>query len=424
MKNITSTIILKPIYIYCASKIFGGTEVLFARLAKYLDGNGFQVFLVAEENDVVPNMCPEIPRIYIGNGMKVQPGIVVTSFKEILKAIAWAENSANMNIFAWVLHPHEVISPMFPLAGTLTRIFNYATARLWVRLNVPQMKRAKIFLKYLGDGCGLCFMDGATYRSASYFYSPFFESKFPCVVPIPSIIRTSVWNVKKRFNKVIKIGYLGRINDFKYSALSQFLIEGSKEGRIRSLSVELIAIGGGTFTNNLQHLCDKKGIRLAIYPPMPLEEALECIGKECHFAVAMGTAALDLAAAGIPTLRIDPFMGYVFANASYRFMHEIDDLTLGEYMDFPLYKSGKIDISGVFDAIEKLDILSFEGRRYVDAHHNIENVFSDLIIKLSGVTANTGELIQIARRCANYTRVFQLFAEKAERLKLELGRIL
>jgi hypothetical protein len=74
---------------------------------------------------------------------------------------------------------------------------------------------------------------------------------------------------------------------------------------------------------------------------MPIDDARALLCRDTDVVVAMGTSALDIASAGHPVILIDPAFARRFPpQRLFRFCHEVDDFTLGEFRDSSRYATG------------------------------------------------------------------------------------
>lgn len=210
-------------------------------------------------------------------------------------------------------------------------------------------------------------MDEGTARAVEYFY-PKLPGRLP-IIPVPAPIDEPINGVSPA-KDAFTFGYLGRMDEVKFSALGPFvennLVEIAKTRRVR-----LLAITVGTHVEDLKETCANAGVELDLRGFLPNHEARELLRNQTHLGLAMGTAALDIAATGHPCIYIDPAeRSGTRPQTSFRFVHETDNFTLGQYRDFPIYPGGVRSLQETVRLIEEDPTIGIQGRDYVRMQHN------------------------------------------------------
>ncbi len=278
-------------------------------------------------------------------------------------------------VFAWVVHPNDPFRGFFPFSGKTMDWAGYKGARWLARLIPGHFKLVEDMFARLIGGQALAVMDGATSRALRYFYADL--SGHPILIPIPSEVSFIEANRRVPTGK-ISIGYLGRMDDFKYSAIAPF-ISTHLAALAKAQPIDLHVISEGDRLSDLREKCERHGINLNEYGFRPNRDAKEIIKSNTDLAVTMGTSALDIAGEGHPCIVIDPALCAGAApQQKFRFVHEIQDFTLGEYRDFPNYKVGLHDFEEIMSHID--GETGRLGHFYVSKEHNPGRIF-DLVTK-------------------------------------------
>lgn len=369
------------IAIYSNSKAWGGVEILITRFANYLREKNIKFCVIEPEGTRLANDLSWATLVSPSKVNEISDQVMQLFFPNVSKlrdVELRLEVFSNANIFAWIVHPNEAFSIFFPFTGKTLPYCGYKCVS-WHQMLMPKHNKLvrKLFLSLLAKKA-LAVMDGATSRTLKYFYSDM--SIHPILIPIPTVVEQSIGEVSKHHNG-LSVGYLGRLDSMKYSALAPLVRQLGVVAK--NQSVELHVIAEGENIGALRTLCQKMKVSFHEYGFQPNETAKRIIMTKTDFAVAMGTAALDIASIGHPCVIIDPVLGLVAKEqVKFRFVHEIDEFTVGEYRDFPFYKGGKHTIDEVINLVQQSDV-GEAGRNYVLNNHCIETSFDLLLHSLA-----------------------------------------
>lgn len=394
--------------IYLNSLEWGGCDVLVERFARYLDGINVTYAIVDYKNSRLRRMLPDT-QFYTDDELEgiakdvkylFFPSITVFTRLDVDYKLF-----GNAKIFSYVVHPNDAFRNFYPATGVTMNRLGYAVVRIWQTIFFRKTRYINNFFKKLFLNNAIALMDGATTRSMQYFYPNVIPNE-PILVPISSSCeRLNGKNISRKSYKEgeISIGYLGRMDLFKWSAIEPF-IKSNLLPISTDYKVTLHIISEGGFVDDLKKLSSKHGIECKFYGYMPNEEAKNLLYEEVDFAIAMGTSALDLASIEIPTLIIDPSLKYPYqAQEKFHFVHEIKGYTLGEFRDFPHYDSSGISFS---EAMTKttMKLAGNLGAEYVCKKHNPEDSFLKLwesIKKSSLLVSDVSEEIQNIKKFSN-----------------------
>lgn len=373
------------IYSDSNSSNYGGVEVLVTRFAQYLRDKSIP-FIVVEpgstrlalelkENETVDpreldKYAGKISHVFFPNMSWLRK-----------ESIDWPA-FGDVSFTGMVVHPNEPFRSFFPYSGKILNVFGYNAARQFGRIFNDHYRYVESIFQLTSSSKGLICMDGATVRALNYFYPEL--SMQPTVIPIPSPVSSAneqrkicIQNVSR--GNEISIGYFGRIDDFKYSALKPLLNVQLRQASKR-FKVNLHMVADGLLIKKVSKLCKRINVSCHMHGFLPNLLARNLLLEKTDFAVAMGTAALDIAATGHPCLIIDPALkrGTPYQK-KFRFVHEIIDFTLGEYRDFPDYREGIRTFCDAIDLILEKNDLGFLGQKYINQAHNPDKVFSEIL---------------------------------------------
>lgn len=374
----------------------GGVDVLVSRFAGYLESIGEPFLLIAPEDgwarsefspqnlitlDELPTVASVVTHVFA-------PSVMV-----LAREFPWAA-LRDAKIFTYVVHPNDIFLCFFPYKGRQLQVFSYRSVPMLRALfRSHSLIFDRLFDLIVSRGA-IAVMDGATARTMQYFLPLLSET--PEFLPIPSRIQPQI--PRSAAHEGLRVGYLGRMDAMKWSALSPFL-KFSLGKVAKHQNVEFFAVSEGSHISNLKSLCDRLRIRLTLRAYMPNDQAREWLAGRCDVAVAMGTSALDLAGSGLPVIVLDPALG-VFASrqTKFRYIHDSPDWTLGEYRDFPGYVFGSSSFTDLCQP-EKLATASVEGAAHVRRAHDEQVIFEKLKSLIYGSRLLAGEAAPHIAEC-------------------------
>ncbi|MFY2763016.1 hypothetical protein [Arenimonas sp. MALMAid1274] len=373
---------------------WGGVDVLAARFATFLREAGEPFFIVEPEGGRIRKELPwatfHAPDSL--SAVEEPDHVLVTSLPKLVHdQFPWGVFRGS-KILAWAVHPLDPFRKFFPYSGKLLDHLGFPAVRA-VQWCLPSHNRlVRRFFSSLIGGNGLCAMDGANLRALCHFY-PGIASSVP-IIPVPSPLSFS--GESKATSEALSVSYFGRLDRFKWSALSSF-IDGSLGPRAKMQPVSLHCIGDGPCMPDLESACARFGVGLVKHGFMPNYDAIKCVATYSDIAVAMGTAALDAAGTGHPCIIIDPALGpFRKSQRLFRFVDETPDFTVGEYRDAPGYVHG---LRSFDECVEPAMIARHReaARDYVGSRHAPDACFGGLLAMLMNSQVRGEDLADNAR---------------------------
>lgn len=382
------------IAIFLNSKEWGGVDILVSRFANYLSSRGVEYCIIEPAGGYLRKGALQarfIEPAQVNLIAKQATHLVVPTISKLRDPLFPWELLSHVKLLTWVVHPNDPFSRFFPLSGLLSKIIGYRAVPLLRRGFPSHTSLLDSLFKKLTEKKALIVMDGATRRALRFFYPTL--SADPKIVPIPSPIISTPFGRRKR-SQSLNIGYLGRMDEMKWSAIKPLIIH-EIAPLTKSKKILLHLVSDGSCLPRLEKLCSKIGIEVHSYGSLPNQQARELMVEKTDLAIAMGTSALDLAGCGHPCVMLDPSLGLFSSHQKrFRFVHESEEHTLGEYRDFPYY----VESSHAFQEILQMASLESVSRRekmYVQAEHDPISCFDLLMnrlfestLKLSDVSAD------------------------------------
>jgi hypothetical protein len=401
------------IAVYAVSSVYGGVEVLLARFCEYLSKNDRRFILIVDKASRVAkelDWAEQITLDELKNYGEHISYLFLPSITFAIHRIPW-RYLRKATIFSMILHPTSIYTAFFPGASEMLEKFGFSFARLYGNIFDKYHRLLSEFILLLLNSNSLCAMDGATLRCLRYFF-PIARSCSCETLPIP--ISSSLFTGDyQSFSTIAKlsIGYFGRLTEFKYSALLSFVETFKLSPSLRNLSICFHIVGEGGCIEKFKDLCSRNSIDVVLYGFMCNEDGKRLLASKVDFAVAMGTAALDVASVGIPCIIIDPVhRPSTGSQQKFRFVHEIEQYTLGEYRDFPGYVQGLHSLEECISMLETTPELGRLDSNYVHAYHNPDEVFRYLYQSILSSTLSID--------------VFGNYAEKLLREKYSINKLL
>ncbi len=379
------------IAIYSNTGEWGGVDILIGRFANYLSLRQIDFCIIEPGEGRIRNELP--------NARFVNPDQVELIAKQVTHVFVPSVSKlrdpwfpwgplAHATVFTWIVHPNDVFRSFFPYSSASMNIFGYRVVKPLRNLFRTHANLFDAIFARLVKENALIVMDGATLRSLKYF-APKLDAE-PGLVPVPSPLSDEIAVHHKSSGK-LSIGYLGRMDVMKWSAIRPF-IRDTLAPLAKHRQIALHLVSEGTHLSRVEKLCSKIGVEFHCYGYLPNLQAREVIFTKTDLAIAMGTSALDIAGAGHPCVIIDPNLGALARRQMrFRFVHEIEDFTLGEFRDFPGYIQGHRVFEELTDK-NQLYIACSKGREYVRHAHDPVLCFDELLNRIYNSTLQVAEL--------------------------------
>lgn len=202
------------------------------------------------------------------------------------------------------------------------------------------------------------------------------ESKY---LPIP-IDDLDIDCTNQNLNEKITLSYVGRSVIWKINPMVKVLSDLIESNLGNQIEVNIVCDDAGAFNKKLvQHVC-VDGLSITYYENLNSKQLSELLQKsDVH--ISMGTAALDGAKLGIPTILIDGSYDLFPPGYKYRWIYETKHLNLGRIINS---KSSEFDGNYYLrDMIESLrenkKIIANECRNYVFNNYHVDIVVDRVI---------------------------------------------
>lgn len=360
--------------------------MLTIRLSEYLKSKQIPFFLITSQGTRISRAlawAEQVDLSDLGNNNFYPTHMLLPHVSGLKADIPW-NKIAETKVLVWAVHPTEVFTTFFPGTDRILSALGFPYSRLSAMLAPARRVAANQLFELMIERNSLLAMDAATSRGIRFFY-PRIKSDIPLLpIPCPTIETNNIHN--KLAEPDLSIAYFGRIDKFKYSALRGFVKKDLKS-LAKKQTVNLHLIAEGPLLGRLLDDCIKSRIRAYNHGFLENSEARMLIKEKTHLAIAMGTAALDIAGTEHPCLIVDPaHHSRTYDQKKFRFVSEIEGYTLGECRDFQGYQPGLHTFEEILTIIRTNKRLGIDCASYVREHHDPENIFRRLIGLLLGST--------------------------------------
>lgn len=306
------------------SRILGGAETLFVRMANELAKRGFRVgvldfadgYLASNVNNGVYCLTS------LGNDRHLSSQtvfIVPLSSVEFLRE-EFNRSDLNPKILLWSLHPDNVNAwlPRFrhgqKLTLRLNQQFLHPIGFPLLRTLVKEVQKQK----------GLMFMDGPNLRAVESLLGISLDQPQFCPVPGPGPQEL----LAQAPETVLKIAWVSRLAIDKVEALLRFIADLEALGHLE-LPIELSIIGDGDQQAKIAARLETSPLNFQFLGRVANAE-LPTVLSEHHVFAGMGTTLLEAAACGLPGVVVDPHADPIGQGRPYRMFHDSEALSLGE----------------------------------------------------------------------------------------------
>ena len=379
------------IYFCFPSKSLGGVSHQFLRVAKKMLDNGHNVALIDYVDGVMGRETRKLGvpliRYHDERPIKIPNNAIL-----ILQAMTpWTifeklTFSPESKILFWACHPSNFV-PSLPLVNSIIQNPNFGSFIYKLLFPITHLKM-KRFIQILDDLNGLIYIDEPCRKSNEYYYN--LDLKRDRLVPVPAplndvVVLEKTSNRRVPTNKsreealIIKMGWLGRIADFKFPILSHTLIRICQEAVDLNAQVEFHIIGDGPYLEELKNLARvQENIKVIFHGEISQKEAIHTLIEKIDLVFAMGTAALEAAALGKATVLLNFTYNKKVQYHYYEWLHQGTGFSVGQKISNRKSKSSdnlRFILDEYLTAGSRHSKLS---REYVENNHNLEEIVKKL----------------------------------------------
>jgi hypothetical protein len=303
------------------SRIIGGAEFLYIRLAKYIAENtSIPVYVFDYEDGFLRKSLPSssVKVIdYIDEGEVVinYDTVVITPFCHIFKSNKFIVKTNSVRVFYWSIHP--------------THFTNFFLTRNWF-IGKKEINRLKADFTELIEQKAMVFMDHPNYiENKVKLDLPFLEEELTYLPICCDRYDGPLHQFKNQ--DTINICWLGRIAADKVAAIESFAWHLNNLDINTKAKITFTIIGNGEEEERLISFMNNLGLKFEHKNTILGDELNTYLVNQVHLGIAMGTSLLEFAKLRIPVVMAD-IMGKTEFNKSdkFRWLYETIGFSMGD----------------------------------------------------------------------------------------------
>lgn len=376
--------VLTQIIIYHPSRYLGGTEILFLRVIELLLMRGYDNICVVDYHDGIIASKLKLSDVTVYDILNIEDinfsdnSILVSSARNISRVVQFCVKNKIKKIkpLFWLLHPSELYSGYIIGSTRIKKKYGYAFLKKVLRM-LPGFGPLRKNIIYLCQNKNLIIMDESCLAESSWVFDLKIDHSviLPLITNLESIvISDSVSHVNQYTTSNLLI--ISRLDDFKIYGIYKLLLDLEKFEQVgRQFNVHLV--GDGEFRDATLNMCRKiKNINFVFHGYVENNMLSELFANNKYdLCFAMGTAALEGASRGIPTVLL-PATDKEITNRNdvYKYIGEEDSISLAEYLDTPFEVGNNKTLE---------DIIISNDKEHLSKIAHVEKFFSENYSKSS-----------------------------------------
>jgi len=270
-------------------------------------------------------------------------------------------------------------------------------------------RRTKKLIEIMMNLRGLLLMDDAPFKWFDEFK---IKMDYEFLLPIPIDIGENLYLNRNYDSTKLRITYIGRAEMWKMIPLQKIIDDllSIREPQKR-IVINVVSDDSLIVKSRLEGMGLKNdNLCINYFENIPNYQMGEFLLNNSDLNIGMGTALLESAKIGIPSLLIDPSYSPILGNYRYRWLHEIANCNLGSLYDKDKQYKGYFlsDIIASYNNKAFLLKKSIECYEYVKKHHDVTTVVENFIksVKLTEL-----KFKDIYSNVFIYSRMYQLKKE-------------
>ncbi|WP_407426665.1 hypothetical protein [Arcticibacter sp.] len=398
---------IKSITFFYPSKVIGGAEFLFLRIAEYLVHNtNLSIYIIDFKDGFLRKRASLAKISFIEYNLNRNVIIdydtfIITPLNHIFDVYNFqVKSSYSVRVLFWSIHPKHFTN----FYSTLRRI----------GIGEKKMQKTSAGFKALIERGSLVFMDYPNFKENSDFLGIGRLDPMP-YLPICCPSYGDISEPTERFEKqnhIINFCWLGRIANDKVGAIINLIthMEQLPEGRRNNIVFHII--GSGEAETALANRLTRTNVKIHRLNKLVGEELNKYLIENIDVGYAMGTSSLEFAKLKIPVILADMIIGNPVTDNKFNWLYETQEYSLGSYYDEATERRHSLEY-----ILNELSSKLSYGREsnlcyeYFSAHHTMQAVSSKLLSYLDkpGLAAYDDESLRTIFYCFNplYFRILK-----------------
>jgi len=322
----------KNLYFFFPYRGVGGVPILFLRLAHSLSTmSKYNLFLIDYEDGYMSKNYDKNKDISLVE-YNIQKNIIFQDDDIVVfqSMPLWGMPpnlmfSEKTQLIYWNLHPYN----LFGYASSIGKYFknnvlkSVATLIFRYFIYFNDRKAVKIF----DENKSIFFMDGENIEQTQKWLNIKLKNKYYLPLVIDNIENIKIDYTPNQDS--LSCVWIGRIGDFKVHILIYTLRKLNKIARKINKNIIFNIIGAGEYLNYLKEEVRELGNIKIVYKDYIKPKDLKDYLKKIDIGFAMGTAALDFAKYGLPTVLLDFKYEEINCDYKYDWLYNTESFTLG-----------------------------------------------------------------------------------------------
>ena len=382
-----------PIFLCFPYRGVGGISLLFLRVGTYLAHElGMDVTLIDyADGFMAKNLKSDRLKLatYTDDGRTEVPSgaVLVLQSMNPWSIFPGLDVAPDTRLVFWNCLPFNLVPALPGLREISYRLPALLTASL---RTVLAGRRAinKRLVEAMYARHAIFFMDEENVSATRRFLGAKIDDPIYLPIPVGSPPATLVSPRQRGADDILRLVWVGRIADFKHSIIARAITDIEDYCARTGARVALTIVGNGPYLALLQaHATTFRHVTIEFIDGVAPDQLDAFLSERADIVLAMGTAALDGARLGIPTILLDPSYGPVSDAYRYRWLFEERGFTLGRILfGARSYPSGRT-LEALLEAYRhNATDLAERTAAYVQANHAMPVVASKLVTNLENAT--------------------------------------
>ncbi len=309
---------------YFPYKLIGGVSNLFLKCFHILNSNYQDVYLVDFKDGYMAKNQQDKFKDKLIDVEKLKKFNNKSTF--IFQSIApwniknYKSFNNEDNVLFWNLHPYN----LFPyLLTDRDSFFKKYISRLIKPFAYFRKKKIRNFVKLMIENKSIYFMDDENKRKTEEFLELKISDEF--ILPL-FVDQSNLRISSKEINTISKIGYLGRLVDFKVFPLIQILNRFEKLEK----GYQFYIIGNGPMEDQLKKITKNfKFLKVIFHDEIDIKNN-DSILYDIDLFFSMGLSLVEIASRGIPVIPMDYSYKNVDDLIKLNYLRDIENFNLAE----------------------------------------------------------------------------------------------
>lgn len=243
----------------------------------------------------------------------------------------------------------------------------------------------KRLVKQLLKKKSLFFMDDTGIFNLRHYFA--MEVDEPIFVPIPVEVPKENYYLKRdrKQDPALRLTYIGRSVDWKMMPLKKILEDCAAVSVSKKINMSIVVDSTTEFKKyiNINDFIDAGNFAIDVTENIMPSAISDFLLQNSDLHFAMGTAALDAAKLGVPTVLVDYSVKKFPADYCYKWLYETTGYSLGKNLD-KLSVSNSLSMKNLLtmlsDDQEKVSDISKRSFNYVVNNHSVDKIVSNLVV--------------------------------------------